>query len=613
MAQVNVHALSNNDLYRLRLTRWKARTDLTFLAKDILGYKDVVGPQRFPFMNHLQKFPLPPATLLEKYDRLDHGNWIYTPHTELTQLPGGRRVLILDPRGFLKTTINAQSHSIQWILNYPDVAMMVIQSNGDKSEMILGEIKKHFQANETFRDLFPEHVPHRKVFDWGNRREFTSEARAKNVTRKEPTMMAGSIDKGSSGIHVDVMKFSDIVEPSNVKTPDQIENVIQSFGMMENLLVAPTYWVDVEGTRYDFSDLYGRIIDAEMELPPEKRQWKIHVRGCYHKETPEGSPEKFTPEELDLPFRYDDEGKKISWWPERWPTDVLEAKRVDKSKGEYLFATQQLNDPRKVDEKSMPFPVNDEYPKWISVDNYRKNVKIVHKTTTVDTAETKTDRADYTAITTIAWDRHGRPYVIEVLHGKWLPDEIIDKMVEVQLHHQPLYMSVEETAYVRGFKSSLLRKLQVMNLHINLKFLKRETTISKPERILNTLQPVYKSGELRFMKGLGHGEDSNEGQRVTEVLKNELQKFPRFMHDDIIDSLSDHFQDKEWFGRLAPRNENPWDNENGPEMQKRLYGDAMTHWLKLDRVPWESINSDAGQTGVIPVPIDHWYDKTGGL
>src|SRR5262249_11708233 len=104
-------------------------------------------------MNHLQKFPVPTPLEMEKLDRLDRGNWNYEPKTELTQLPGGRRVLILDPRGFLKTTINAQSHSIQWILNYPDVAMMIIQSNGEKAEMILGEIKRHFQANPRFRAL----------------------------------------------------------------------------------------------------------------------------------------------------------------------------------------------------------------------------------------------------------------------------------------------------------------------------------------------------------------------------------------------------------------------------------------------------------------------------
>jgi hypothetical protein len=264
---VNAHQLSNNEIYQLRLARWKARTDLTYLANEILGYKDVIGPQRFPFMNILQKFPLPTMKEMEDLDRLDRGNWAYTPKLEMTALPGGRRVLILDPRGFLKTTINAQSHSIQWIINYPDVARTIVQSNGKKARDILGEIKRHFQANPRFRALFPDHVPQKRIFDWGNLDEFTIEARAKTNTRKEKTLMTGSIDTGSAGYHFDVMKFSDIVEPNNTKTVEQIESVIQSFGMMENLLVAPSYWIDVEGTRYDFSDLYGESSKQRSKGP----------------------------------------------------------------------------------------------------------------------------------------------------------------------------------------------------------------------------------------------------------------------------------------------------------------------------------------------------------
>lgn len=596
------------------MARWRARTNLTFLAQDILGYKDVIGPQRFPFMNLLQKFPAPLEKDWDKYERLDRGNWTYTPHTELTKLPGGRRVLILDPRGFLKTTINAQSHTIQWILNYPDMAAMVIQSNGEKAEMILGEIKKHFQANPRFRGLFPDYVPHKRVFDFGTKREFTTPARSQQVMRGVPTLMTGSIDKGSSGIHVDMMKFSDIVEPNNVKTSEQIESVVQAFGMMENLLVAPSFWIDVEGTRYDFSDLYGRIIDAEKVKPVEDRVWKIHVRGCYEKDTASigGEPEKFTPEELEtLPYLYGADGKKISWWPDRWPTDELEKRRKDPSKGEYLFATQQLNNPAEVgDESTIPFPVKEgENPKWISVDNYRKNVKVVHTTTTIDTAETKTDRADYTAITTVAWDQAGRPYVIDVRHGKWLPDAIIDQMISVQLKFSPLYMSIEETGYVRGFKDGLLRKLQVLGLHINLRFLKRENDTSKKERILNTLQPVYKHGELRFMEGLGHGKGTVEGERITTELLDEFRKFPRFRHDDILDSLADHFQGREWLGRLAPRSSDPWNSNNPLETRQKLYADQMEHYLGIDRHHF--VTSDDGSN--YPVPNDGFYSRTGGL
>lgn len=613
MAHFNVNQLSNGELANIRMCRWKARTDLTYLARDVLNYKDVIGPERFPFINKLQRFPLPKnQEQAYQAERLERGNFIYDPIVPITDLSGGRRVLILDPRGFLKTTINAQSHSIQWILNYPDIAMMVIQSNTEKAEMILGEIKAHFQGNPKFRALFPDYCPQKQIFNWGNRSQFTTEARSLTNTRKEPTMITSSIDKGSSGIHVDVMKFSDIVEPSNVKTPEQIQSVIKSFYMMENLLVAPGYWIDVEGTTYDYSDLYSKIMSDEKKLPVEERQWQIHVRGCYKVDTSSlpGGIETHSIDEIGvLPFLYDEKGLRISRWPDRHTTAMLEKKRRDDP---YTFATQQLNDPSKADEGSRVFPVNKEFPKWISEQAFKKNVKIVHHTSSVDTAETKTDRADFTAITTVAWDQFGRPYVVEVRHGKWLPDEIIDQIIAVQLLFNPLYMNVEETSFVRGLKDGLLRKLQLNNLYINFKFIRRETTISKKERIINTLQPWYKNGDLRFLEGLGQGEGTTDGKRLREVLEEELQKFPRYIHDDILDSLSDHFQDREWLGRLSPRNKNPWDEGHSEDTKKKLFQEAYNNFLGIDQAPWARLNTALGSFDA-PLPQDDFYSKTGGL
>lgn len=608
MPHLNVHQLSNGELFQIRKARWLARTDLTYLSREILGHKDVSGPSRFPFMNKLQKFYLPKEEDFDKFDHLKGGNWFYKPYKDMMQLPGRRRALILDPRGFLKTTINVQSHSIQWVLNYPDVAINVIQSTGKKAKDFLSDIKRQFQVNPRFRELFPEHCPQRRVFDWGNQEEFTSEARGYEIIRKEKTVMASSIDSGSAGYHYDVMKFSDIVEETNVKTEEQIATVIKNFSMMENLLVGPEFWIDVEGTRYDFSDLYGQIIDGEKKKPPEERDWAIHIRGCYKKDTSSigGGFETFSPEEMDLlPYLYDENKQKISWWPERWSTFELEKRRKDPTKGEYLFACQQLNDPSKVEDDSMvAFPVNKDYPKWISVENFRKNIRVVHHTTTVDTAETKTDRSDYTAITTVAWDQAGVPYVVEIRHGKWLPDDIIDQMIVVQTKFNPLYMSIEETSYVRGFKDGLMRRLQLTGLHINFKFIKRETTISKKERILNTLQPWYKHGELRFLKGLG-ATTPEDGQKLEDWLLQECKKFPRFRHDDILDSLSDHFQEREWLGRLAPRNVNPWDNSTPEEYRKKLYAEQFDRQFGVEN--W----TPTAEGLKVPVPQDPHFNRTG--
>ncbi len=129
--------------------------------------------------------------------------------------------------------------------------------------------------------------------------------------------MTGSIDKGSAGYHFDVMKFSDIVEENNVRTKEQIFQVNYAFEMAENLSIRPDGWIDVEGTRYSSSDVYGKIIDREEERRKEGKPkiWNVYARGCYKKKL--SHPPTFDIDELNAPDLLDEKGLTISWWPER--------------------------------------------------------------------------------------------------------------------------------------------------------------------------------------------------------------------------------------------------------------------------------------------------------
>jgi hypothetical protein len=174
---INLKKCSDTQLWELRMARWKARTDLGWLCRNILGFEHVTdlnsypnkledgpdGPLHQPIIDILQKFPTPTQDQFYKHDIPSGNTWLYTPILPITKLPDLRRTLILDPRGFLKTTINVVGHTIQWILNYPDIAIMIIQSNGDKANDFLNKIKKHFQGNEKFRRLFPEHCPSESI------------------------------------------------------------------------------------------------------------------------------------------------------------------------------------------------------------------------------------------------------------------------------------------------------------------------------------------------------------------------------------------------------------------------------------------------------------------
>jgi len=594
--------LVEKEIYALQMARWRARTDLGFLCRQVLGYTDVEDYLHGPVIDVLQKFPVPEGEQFYKNDRWTGTTWNYTPIKHKQQLEGGRRVLILDFRGSLKTTINAQAHAIQWIINYPDIAIAIFQSNIEKAELILKEIKNHFQHNPIFRRLFPEHCPQKRILDFGTKGEFTTLARPPEIVRRESTLMTFSIEKGTAGLHFDLMKFSDIVEPENVKTAERIANVKSAFYMAENLLVSPVYWIDVEGTRYHYDDLYGDLIKLWKTHKKEGKtpEYKVHVRSVCRRLDGAKFLDHFTPDTLNeekFPFALDEDGKRISLWPTdskgepRFPIHFLENME---QKDSYIFNCQMLNNPRGGIDGRLIFELNKNKPLRISRDLFNRNIRVAYYTTTVDTAETVGPRSNHSAIVTCAWSANGECWVREIIHGKFLPAELETKILEVCKKYKPMSVKIEETGFVRGLMTGLRRTMDIQGLFIPFEMIKRENQTAKTERIYNTLNPWWENNWIRFVDPQ---EDDEAGWNAFEALLDEIRTFPLGSSDDILDALADQFQEKDWYGRLIAR--------PGIEREKDL---LTERWLKIED-PFDPLNAELSD---YPMP-NPGRSITGGL
>jgi len=562
--------LTKSAIDKWRQNRWRARTDLIWLCNEVLSYPDVSWKVQGPFINKLQKFPTPEDyEQAEKHDRFDGKKWTYRPLTPMYELPGGRRVLILDPRSFLKTTSNVIAHTIQWILNYPDVTLLVVQATTKKAHDFLREVKGKFQVNPYLRALFPEHCPEEKyALDWGTQAEFVTEARTRGYAPKEATVMTASIDSGTAGYHFDVMKFSDIVEENNSRTVDQNLSVIRSFYVMENLLVRPDSWMDVEGTTYHYADLYTDLMETETKKVKEERTWSIHVRGCYKRRDPETKLEQkdFYPETLDWPYIVDEEKpapkdeespdfRRQSWWPERFPTEVLELRRLHPIQS-VLFSSQMLNKPKESVHSAFPWDAKKGYPRIIPRDVFQRNVRVAYYDVTVDTADTTGPRSDYTAMVAGGWSDSGVLYIVEIVRARLDQDQMINEILRLNRKYKPEHVKIEKTPYVRGMEPALRRIIDIRREYVPIELIPRDTQISKEERILRTLSPWYKRKEIVFVDDCGHLDEVQE----------EMTKFPNNRFDDVLDAMSDLFQGKEWFGRETVR--------RGPR------GQVPEEWLK---------------------------------
>jgi len=251
---VDMHKLGSKEIDAFRQLRWKARTDLLFLAREVLKKDRISREFNGPLIDKLQKFPSPTLESSKTLDRWTSDGWIYKPVIEHpANLPGKRRRLIVDFRSSYKTTLNCECHTIQWLINYPTACLALFQYNLEKAQSIVKAVKDHFLTNGLFRALFPELCPPPNTSKFGNMDRFSvhNVSRWRKTPRREDSVMAAALMAGLAGYHFEVMKFSDVVDTENSENEDQCIKTIHKFGQSKYLLVDPSlHFMDVEGTRY---------------------------------------------------------------------------------------------------------------------------------------------------------------------------------------------------------------------------------------------------------------------------------------------------------------------------------------------------------------------------
>lgn len=508
----------NLDDWKMR--RQKCRTDLRYLC-GVLGYRDVGKPHR-AMIEHCQKFKGGTEPLSQV--RIKDGAG-YTPLCSMWELEGPRKRLNLVTRGGLKTTILTQAHTIQWIINYPDVRILLISARLERAKDFLKGIKESFQKNTMFRWLFPEFCPKNigndKVEDFGDSEQFTVPCR-KTVGIKEPTCRVAGADSSVAGGHYDVEKVDDLVEDQNTRTPGAIEQSKKFFGSLNPLrqddLINPDEkgWVDLTGTIYSFSDLHFSIKSEEEKKPESERQWSI----------------------LYIPAAKDyGTDRAIPWWPNRISLKKLRGIETDPAEGPSVVYPQYLLKP--LQDKDGLIKTKEDI-QWIprrELDNLKPRISW---NVTVDLAGMGTSQgsdADYDCINLHGWGTDGRCYFDRIIWGRISPDKVIDHLFEL-FRYQPriMYFKIEAEAHSRVLAPFLLKAMGEKGVFLPIMEIKRDNNVSKVHRIKGT-QPYWKNGAYRFAEDL---EIDAKEQLILEALY-----FPKFNHDDILDTVADALQSRD--------------------------------------------------------------------
>lgn len=506
------------DIEDWKRRRQRCRTDLRYLC-GVLGYRDVSKEVHGRMYKHVQAFK--GGTEPKRQINVKDGAG-YKPLCSMWELEGPRKRLNLVTRGGLKTTILTQAHAIQWIINYPDIRILLVSAQLGRAKDFLKGIKEHFTKNDFFRFLFPEYCPkmneHGKTEDFGNDEQFTIPCR-RIPGIKEPTIRVASADSSVAGGHYDVIKVDDLVEDQNTRTPGGIEQTRKFFGslwpLVETSPLPPGHgWLDVTGTIYHFSDLHQTIVTEEAKKAEDQKEWSVlHIPAM--DSYPDGN----------------------AWWPDRISAKALQKIERDPALGPGVLYPQYLLKP--LQDKNGLITSRDDI-RWIPRAILNQLRPRITWNVTVDLAGMGTSvgaDADSECLNLHGWGTDGRCYFDKIFLGRFDPDDVINKMFWL-FNYEPriMFFKVEAEAHARILLPYLRKEQSKRGIFLPVMEIKRDNTVSKIHRIRGT-QPYWKNGAFVFADDIP---SETKERMILEALY-----FPKFNHDDFLDTCADALQSRD--------------------------------------------------------------------
>ncbi len=426
--------------------------------------------------------------------------------SEITDNPVRR--LWLWSRGFFKTSLITESHSIFLILNNPNIRILLVSNTISVAEDILRNIKNHFMQNALFRYYFPDFCPEPNTagkVEFGTTEEFTVKCRTRS--RKEPTMMVAGIGTNLTGLHFDYIKCDDLVTKDSVTNDSQIQQSKDYYSSLRHLFdKAAVPREDVVGTIYHFNDLYTSV---------------LRKSGLF--------------EESFIPARKD--GRAI--FPERLTDEKLDELVADPSIGPYQFQTQYMLNP--VNPADAKF--KEEWLKYYGTKDEPLPQGLAEYIC-VDPASTTKKKSDYTVITRWGVDDRGRTYLLQGVRDKLTTFQRIDILFEFVSRATNLrWVKYEVIGGRHGDLEVIEQRKRTQGIYFNLKETKG-TTHSKADRIEQRLVGQYHAGNV-LLPFEDYFVSKLDGRvyNFVQQLKLEYLQFPFTEHDDILDCQAQLFEE----------------------------------------------------------------------
>jgi predicted phage terminase large subunit-like protein len=221
--------------------------------------------------------------------------------------------------------------------------------------------------------------------------------------------------------------------------------------------------------------------------------------------------------------------------------------------------------------------------KWFGRDIVGALIGRLRLHVTIDLAGMESDktRTDFTVITMAGFDRDGRPYILEIRRGHFTPFEVINHIFDLHKTYPAIMdFKIEKDAHARVLLPFMQREMSKRQKFPMMVPLRRDNRTSKEHRI-RALQPWFETGAIRFVDDIS----------CKIELINEIARFPKYAHDDILDTLADQMQNRDSDGVVYDVFPDPPKFEVGngdiPSLRNRFLGfergTGREEWLFGDK------------------------------
>ncbi len=524
----------------LKLRR-AARTDLFFLAKDLLGYDKLTEHAHREVTEHFVVKD-PDAEDFEAFARNYYGL-----HDRLLMLC----------RGGFKSTCDI-ADKVQWIIVFPDIRINILTDRLELSQEFVAGIVGHFtlQLNgepalvngevSMFQVLFYEfcEATIRNFTGTLQTPQWTTPAR-RNRRILSPTVRARGLDAGKTGTHCDVLAIDDAITPESVGTGKSVagnlRNIENKIAMARKLVVSYGF-VDNIGTPQHALDYNAQTVSRERKRVKEglPALTKTLIR-------PAMRPR---PGYEGVPFDELEEAMVEMWCPEIVPFSYL-MEEWHRPAGRDTVATQYLLD------VSLKQLVKFYREQLVRATLPANRIPPSGGLTVIpwDLAYSQTARADFTVGLPMRITG-GRFYVLDKIRGRFNEDELPAAIAATIYRWNPDRVAIENSQGAKWLRREIQREMEKFGCEVAIEYVDIGQGVWRRNEV-NAGPVVRLLGSERLFFSMTI-------PRIEEIY-DELEAFPHPQHkDDLVACLNlgvNHFMTtaeltvQESYAAAPPQNE----------------------------------------------------------